>query len=91
MNVIVKISLPLRSCTQGKSEIELKASDVSGCLHELEAQFPSMKKKLWDVEGNLHRYINIYINGKDVRFFQKLATPLKTGDVVNIVPAIAGG
>jgi molybdopterin synthase sulfur carrier subunit len=81
----------LRSCIQGKSEIELKASDVSGCLHELEAQFPAIKEKLWDDEGNLHRYINIYVNGKDVRFLEKLATPLKPGDVVNIVPAIAGG
>lgn len=91
MSIIVKISVPLRHFTQGKNETELIAADVAGCLHDLETQFPAIKERLWDEEGKLHRYINIYVNGKDVRFLQKLATPLKTGDEVNIVPAIAGG
>ena len=89
--VTVRISAPLRKLTQGKTEVELTGDNVLDCLHNLEVSFPEVKERLWDEQGKLHKYISIYVNGEDVRFLQELGTPLKTGDEISIVPAMAGG
>lgn len=91
MSVSVRIPSPLRRITGGKSTVEVNATNLSECLNDLEKQFPGIKERLFDDKGQIQHFVNIYINGEDVRFLQDLATPLKSGDEVSIVPAIAGG
>lgn len=91
MAVKVRIPAPLRRLAQGATVVEVEAGTVIQCLDELEAKFPGMKERLLDSEGQVQQFINIYVNGEDIRFLQDLQTPLKPGDEVSIVPAIAGG
>ncbi|MBI2756948.1 MAG: MoaD/ThiS family protein [Chloroflexi bacterium] len=91
MNVRVRIPAPLRQATDGAAEASVQAAPLSAALGELETQFPGMKGRLRDDAGALRRFVNIYVNGEDVRFLQGLDTDLKAGDEVSIIPAVAGG
>lgn len=91
MSVRVRIPAPLRSVTSGESEISVGASNVDGALVELEAKFPAIRQRLRDDAGAIRRFVNLYVNGEDVRFLQGLETSLKAGDEVSIIPAVAGG
>lgn len=71
--------------------LEDSAADVAGCIDGLEARFPGIKGGLCNEEGKLKGVFNIYLNGENVKYLQGIATPLKDGDEVSIVPAIAGG
>ena len=90
MGVKVWVSGSLRQAGEGKAETEVVAGDIAGCLDELEIQFPGLKARLYKDQGELHRYVDVYINGDNMRSLQGLATPLKDGDEVNILPAFAG-
>ncbi|MGE3268813.1 MAG: ubiquitin-like small modifier protein 1 [Chloroflexota bacterium] len=91
MSVRVRIPAPLRSVTSGESEVSVDASSVDAALVDLESRFPAIRQRLRDDEGALRRFVNLYVNGEDVRFLQGLATSLKAGDEVSIIPAVAGG
>lgn len=91
MAVKVRIPAPLRRVTGGQGVVEVNASTLKGCLEELEAHYPGMKERVMDAQGQVQQFVNIYVNGEDIRFLQDLETPLKAGDEVSIVPAIAGG
>jgi molybdopterin synthase sulfur carrier subunit len=91
MSIRVKISASLRHPTTRKGVVEVAAHTVAECLDNLEADFPGIKQRLCDERGGIHSFINIYVNGEDVHYLQGLSTPLKSGDEVIIVPAIAGG
>lgn len=91
MKVKVRIPPPLRSLTKREGIVELEASTLKECLDELETRFPGFKERVLNPQGQIQEYISIYVNGEDVRFLQDLSTPLKPGDEVSIVPAIAGG
>ncbi len=91
MSVRVRIPAPLRSVTDGQSEVSVGASNVDQVLVELEGRFPQIRQRLRDDEGALRRFVNLYVNGEDVRFLQGLETGLKEGDEVSIIPAVAGG
>lgn len=91
MSVTVKIPTPLRRMTSGKDAVEVDANNILECIDALEAQFPGMKERLCTNDGELHRFVNVYVNGEDVRFLQGLSTALKASDEVSIVPAVAGG
>ncbi|MFH1485316.1 MAG: ubiquitin-like small modifier protein 1 [Chloroflexota bacterium] len=91
MSVRVRIPAPLRRLTRGEDSVAFEAGDLSHCVEALEAQFPGMKERLCDESGELRRFVNVFVNGEDVRFLEGLATPLKDGDEVSIVPAVAGG
>ncbi len=91
MSVLVRIPQPIRRITNGLGTVELNAVNLMECLNELERKFPDVKGRVLDEQGQLRRFVNIYVNGEDVRFLQNLNTPLKPGDEVSIVPAIAGG
>ena len=91
MAVKVRIPAPLRSATDGKDVVEIEAANVGELLDGLEKAFPGIKGRLCEADGKLRRFINIYVNDEDVRFLQDLATELKPGDEVAIIPAIAGG
>lgn len=91
MGIKVRIPSPLRGLTGGKGEVELVSTTLGECVNELETKFPGLKQRLCDDDGELRRFVNIYINGEDVRFLSGLSTAVKAGDELSIVPAVAGG
>jgi molybdopterin converting factor small subunit len=91
VKVTVKLSGALNGLTGGCNVLECGAAAVVGCIDELDARFPGIKRGLCDEEGKLKGVFNIYVNGENVKYLQGPATQLKDGDDVSIVPAIAGG
>ena len=91
MAVKVLIPTPLQKLTNGQAEVELEASSVQGILKELENQYSGVQERLYDETGNIRRFINIYVNGEDIRFLQGQETKIEDGATVSIIPAIAGG
>ncbi len=91
MSIKVRIPTPLRSLSAGQDTLEIGGESLEGCIESLEGEFPGFRDRLCDEAGEIRRFVNIYVNGEDVRFLDGLATPLKTGDEVSIVPAVAGG
>jgi sulfur-carrier protein len=91
MAIRVQIPAPLRSITGGASEVTVDAADVGALIEGLEAQHKGLKDRLCDASGALRSYVRIFVNDEDIRFLDEKATALKSGDVVSIVPAIAGG
>jgi molybdopterin synthase sulfur carrier subunit len=87
----VRIPTPLRPMTGGKSEVEIAGNTVSEIIDKLGTAHPGIKERLYDEQGEVRRFINIYVNEEDIRFLTGKDTPLKDGDEVSIIPAIAGG
>jgi len=92
LSVTVRIPAPLRKVT---GERDVVTADAGGSLLEiisrLDQEYPGLKERICDENGELRRFVNLYINGEDVRFLSGLETPVKAGDEVSIVPAVAGG
>lgn len=91
MSVTVRIPTPLRKLTQEKDIVSGDGGTLLACIEGLEKDFPGLKERLCDETGDLRRFVNVYVNGEDVRFQDGVNTPLKAGDEVSIVPAVAGG
>ena len=91
MGVMVRIPTPLRRMTGGADKVELEVDDLSQMIDRLESDYPGFKERLLDEEGELRYFVNIYVNGEDIRFEQGLRTSIKSGDEMSIVPAVAGG
>lgn len=91
MAITVRIPQPLRNLTGDQSTVEAKGASLSDAITDLETAYPGVRERLMDEGGELRRFVNIYVNGDDVRFVDGLNTPLKDGDEVSIVPAVAGG
>ena len=91
MSIQVLIPTPLQKFTANEASAELEATSVDGLLAALEERFPDLQGRLRDEHGKLRRFLNIYVNSEDIRFLENQATPLKNGDEVSIVPAVAGG
>ena len=91
MEVHVRIPTPLRKLTGEQDIIKAKGSTVGEVIQWMTETYPGLKERLRDEKGTVRRFINIYVNNEDIRFIQNLETPLKEGDQLSIVPAIAGG
>jgi MoaD family protein len=91
LSIIVRIPTPLRKLTNEQDIVSGDGETLAACIDGLEAQYPGLKDRLLDETGELRRFVNIYINGEDVRFAQGVQTPLRGGDEISIVPAVAGG
>ena len=92
MPIKVRIPTPLRKLTKEQEVVELDAcSNIGQIIDALEKGFPGIKERLCDEKGEVRRFINVYLNDEDIRFLKHRDTPVKTGDEVSIVPAIAGG
>lgn len=91
MAVKVRIPTPLQKMTNNQPEVEAEGSSIKAILADLEKQFPGIKERLYDEQGNLRRFINFYVNNEDIRFLKGEETAIKEGDEVSVVPAIAGG
>lgn len=87
----VRIPTPLRPMTGGKSEVEIAGNTVSEIIDNLGSAHPGIRERVYDEQGEVRRFINIYVNEEDIRFLTGKDTPLKDGDEVSIIPAIAGG
>ncbi len=91
MAVTVLIPTPLQKFTQDKATLNLEASNIQEMIDALEQSCPGIKQRICDDEGKLRRFLNLYVNSEDIRFLDNQSTPLKDGDEVSIVPAVAGG
>jgi sulfur-carrier protein len=88
---LIRIPTPLRNLTGDRAEIAVQASSVREALEALEAMHGGIKARICDENGNVRRFVNVFVNDEDIRFLDNLETPLKDGDSLSIVPAIAGG
>lgn len=91
MAVKVRIPTPLRKLTNDQELVEVQAQTISAAIGELQTLFPGIKERLVDETGAVRRFVNVYVNEEDIRFLQNQQTPLKDGDEISIIPAIAGG
>ena len=91
MSVHVYIPTPFRRATNNQDRLSLEASDVEALLDELEESFAALKGLVRNDRGEVHDHVNIYVNNEGIESLQGLATPLKDGDEVSIIPALAGG
>ena len=91
MAIEVKIPTILRTYTEGAKSVDAKGDTLAALIDDLDGSHPGLKGRLITDEAALHRFVNIYVNDEDVRFTGSLETSLKDGDVVTILPAVAGG
>lgn len=91
MAITVRVPTPLRRITNGQGEVQVQASTIKEAIEKLEEVYPGFKERLVDEQGEVRRFVNLYLNDEDIRFLKGLDTELKDGDVLSIVPAIAGG
>ena len=87
----VRIPTPLRKLTNNEEVVEVEGATIGDAITELQSRYPGIKDRLVDEKGEVRRFVNVYVNEEDIRFLQNQATPLKDGDEVSIIPAIAGG
>jgi len=90
MAVKIQIPAPLRQHTQGRDVVEAVGATVQAALDDLGRQFADITGRLFE-GGKLRRFVNVYVNDEDVRYLDNLATPVKDGDTISIIPAVAGG
>lgn len=91
MPVAIRIPSVLRNLTNGQETISVEATTVDEALAALERAHPGIKARLCDDAGKLRRFVNVFVGEEDIRFLEGQATPVKDGELIDIVPAIAGG
>ncbi len=89
--VTIRIPTPLRKLTGDAEEVRVDAETIRDMIDRLEKQYPGIKERLCDEKGDVRRFINVFVNDEDVRFMEGPNTRFKDGDVISIVPAVAGG
>jgi molybdopterin synthase sulfur carrier subunit len=88
---MVRVPTPLRRLTNNQDKVEVEASTIAEFIDGMEEAYPGIKERLMDESGQLRYFVNIYLNGEDVRFLQGVDTATQSGDEISIVPAVAGG
>lgn len=91
MSVNVKIPTPLRSLTSGQGEVKVEAATVEEAFRKLETQYSGLGDRIFDENGEVRRFINVFVNEDNIKDKAELATPVKAGDTISILPSIAGG
>ncbi len=87
----VRVPTPLRKYTGGAEAVQADGNTVAALVADLDKRHPGIKDRICDENGAVRRFVNIFVNGEDIRFLQNLETPVKPADEVSVVPAIAGG
>jgi molybdopterin synthase sulfur carrier subunit len=90
MPIQIHIPTPMRPHAEGRAVVEVPGATVHAALKELETKYPAVGQRLFD-KGQVRRFINIYLNDEDIRYLENLNTPVKDGDQLAIIPAVAGG
>jgi len=90
VTVEVRVTSVLQRVVGGKS-VQAEGATIGEVIEKINARYPGFKDQITMEDGSLHRFVNIYVNDEDIRFMQSLETPVKAGDVVSILPALAGG
>ena len=91
MAVTVRIPTTMRPISGGASTVEVEGATLKEVLEGLNARHSGFAERLFDGNGDLHKFVNIFVSDDDVRYLQGLDTPVKAGDTVSIIPAVAGG
>ena len=91
MAVDVRIPTVFRKFTDQQPVVSVDAGTISELIDQLEQRYPGMRGQLLTETGDLHRFVNVYVNDEDVRYLGGIETPLSDGDTVSILPAVAGG
>jgi sulfur-carrier protein len=91
MTVRVRVPTPLRTLTGGQADVTASGDDVAACIKDLDSQYPGMAGRILDGGGEVQRFVNLFVNGEDIRFLSGIGTAVKSGDELSIVPAMAGG
>jgi sulfur-carrier protein len=91
MTATIRIPTPLRTATGGAATVDVDAGTVGEALASLEQAHPGVSERLLDDNGQLRRFVNVFVDDEDVRFAQGLDTPVADGSTVSIIPAVAGG
>ena len=87
----VLVPTPLRRLTGGQAKVEVEGNDIGTLILAIDSQYPGVADKLLDDDGNIKRFINVFVNDSEIRGLQGMHTPVNAGDKVSIVPAMAGG
>ena len=90
MSVEVRVTSVLQRVIGAKT-VQAEGATVAEVLKGVNERFPGFREQITMEDGSLHRFVNIYINDEDIRFLKQLDTPVESGDVVSILPALAGG
>ena len=88
---VVKLPSVLRAQANGEKAIEVDGATIGAAVNALVGQHPALKEQLLTADGDLHRFVNVYLNGRDVRYLDGLSTPVGERDEIRLLPAIAGG
>ncbi|MEY2966514.1 MAG: hypothetical protein RLY50_564 [Actinomycetota bacterium] len=91
MAVTVRIPTTMRPISGGASSVEVEGGTLREVLAALESAHPGFADRLFDAAGELHKFVNVFVSDDDVRYLQGLDTPVKAGDTVSLIPAVAGG
>ena len=91
MAVEVRVTAVLQRVVGGAKTVQAEGATIQGLLDNLEANYPGFKEQVLSAEGTLHRFVNIYKNDEDIRYLEQLNTAVAAGDVISILPALAGG
>lgn len=91
MSVTVRIPPAMRSLSGGADEVSLDANTVGAAIESLDGTHPGFKERLCDAEGRVLRFVNVFVGDEDIRMLDDLETALKDGDVISLLPAMAGG
>ena len=91
MSATVKIPTPLRKLTNNATSVDADGTTVAQIVESLESAYPGMQERLIDDNGDLRHFVNIYLNGEDIRYIDGLKSSVSDNDELSIVPAVAGG
>lgn len=91
MSATVKIPTPLRKLTNDKTSVDADGPTIGAIIDNLESVYPGIRERLVDESGALRHFVNIYLNGEDIRYLSGLDSPVNDQDELSIVPAVAGG
>ena len=89
MAIVIKIPTSLRKATQGESQVKVEAKTVKAAFSELTSHHGEISNSIFDDDGNVRRFVNIFVNEEDIRFLDELDTKSENGDVISIIPAVA--
>ena len=91
MSITVRVPTTLRTLTAGESEVAVEGNTVADALESLELAHPGFRERILDDDGQLRRFVNVFVSDDDVRFMEGLSTVVADGETLSIVPAVAGG